>query len=60
MISFKEESDGTISVFRFDRRIMSIKEKRKGDVVTTIFNSFESIRLRTIEETKKFILDMYK
>lgn len=59
-ISFIEELDGTVSVYKFGIKIMRIKEIRPGDVKTTIFNSFESISLRSIKETKKFILDMHK
>lgn len=59
-VTFTDEKDGSVSVFRYGTKIMSIVEISKGDVKTKIFNSFESIRLSSINETKKFILDMYK
>lgn len=39
---------------------MSIKTEREGSVRTTIFNSYESILLSSVEETKEYILNMYR
>lgn len=60
MIKFVDESDGTISVYRFDSKIMRINKKKNGNVKTDIFGSFESIDCSSVKETKKFILNMYK
>lgn len=59
MISFKEEADGTISVFHYDTKIMRIGKKEGDYVKTRIFNSFETIVLSSVEDTKSFILEMY-
>lgn len=59
MIKFVDEADGTISVYRFDSKIMRINKKVNGNVKTTIFGSFESICLDSVKTTKKFILNMY-
>ena len=60
MITFIDEDDGTISVYRYKTKIMRINTESRGHFITTIFNSYESLCLRTVEDTKKFILDMYK
>lgn len=59
-ISFIEETDGTISVYRWDTKIMQINApERDGYIRTTIFRSYESILLPSVEETKNYILKMY-
>lgn len=58
-ITFKEEPDGTTSVYRWDTKIMRIDLPEGGYVHTTIFNSYESIVLPSIEDTKEYILKMY-
>ena len=60
MITFVDEADGTISVYRFDSKIMRINKKQKGNVKTDIFGSFESIDCNSVKATKDFILNMYK
>jgi phosphorylcholine metabolism protein LicD len=60
VITFKDEPDGTTSVYRWDTRIMRINLPEGGHVRTTIFNSFESILLPTVEDTKEYILKMYR
>lgn len=59
MITFKDEEDGTTSVYRWDAKIMRINPPEGGYVRTTILNSFESIVLPTVESTKEFIRNMY-
>lgn len=58
-ISFKEELDGTTSVYRWDTKFMRINLPEGGYVHTTIFNSYESIVLPSSEDTKEYILAMY-
>lgn len=60
MINFVDESDGAISVYRFDSKIMRINKKKNGSIKTDILGSFESINCSSIKETKQFILNMYK
>lgn len=60
MISFKDETDGTISVYRYATKIMRINLPEGGHVRTTIFHSYESILLPSVDETKKYILNMYR
>lgn len=60
-ITFKEETDGTISVYRWDTKIMRINlPEHDGHVKTTMFNSYESILLSSVDETKGYILNMYR
>jgi len=59
MITFKDEPDGTISVYRWDTKIMLINLPERGAIRTTIFNSYESILLSSVEDTKKYIRNMY-
>lgn len=60
MITFKNEPDGTVSVYHYDAKIMRINLPEGGHVRTTIFNSFESILLPSVEDTKEYILNMYR
>lgn len=60
MITFVDNSDGTVTVLRYNTPVMRINKPTNGNVKTTIFNSYESISLPTIEDTKEYILDMYR
>lgn len=58
-ITFKDENDGTISVYLYTSKIMSIGKEVNGSVKTKIYNSYESISLPSVQKTKEFILKMY-